>query len=101
MSKADPSKDLPFLSKGTIRNPYRIPILQAICKIKIQTVIESAVPQNLFQLMARMLKRWLSRVRAIIVLMAARNPVLRKIGTGFSMIKVIPIQAILIQSVRC
>lgn len=86
MSKADPSEDLPIFSECTIRKPCRIPILQAICKIEIHAVIESAVPQNLFQLMARMLKSWLSRVRAIIILMAVRNPIFRRIGTGFSMI---------------
>lgn len=40
MSKADPPKDLRISAFGTLQESRKIPILQAICKIKIHAVVK-------------------------------------------------------------
>lgn len=40
MSKADPPKDLRISACATRQQPRKIPLLQAVCKIKIHAVVK-------------------------------------------------------------
>lgn len=65
MSKADPSKDLQISAFDNRKNSGRIPVLQAVCKIKIHAVVKCSTSQNFLQLMTRMIRDIVSKIKAV------------------------------------
>lgn len=65
MSKADSCKYLQISAFDTRQKSRRIPVLQAVCKIKIEAVVKCSTSQNFLQLMTRMINETVPKIIAV------------------------------------